>query len=140
MLIINMKSNSILKCSLTIIVIIPLLSQCISTASCGDWIYHNVFFYSHALSNDITINNQSLQVTCFKKDVHLFIFYQGFLPSWVKIKVWNNTGLISDDRELFCSIDAKNFTGILIRRPSILGNVWYLIGYCSIFWEHIGYN
>jgi hypothetical protein len=134
MLMSSMKSNSIFKCSLIIILIIPLLSQCISASSCGDWQTNNVFFSSYGYSTDLEINNQNSQVTCFKKNVRLSIYYKGFWPLWVKFKVWNDTGVFSDFRIDHCSLYATNFTGLIIHsiyRIHELGNAWYLFGYCS---------
>ena len=140
MLTITMEINSILRFSLTMIVIIPLLSQCVSVASCVDWRAHNVFFHSHAFTKELTINSHNQQFSCFKMNVHLFIYYLGVWPTWVRIKVWNNTNVLFDGSEPFCSIDAKNFTGFMIRRMSVLGDIWYLYGYCTDIWIYAGYN
>jgi len=143
MLTINMKSNSILICISIMILIIPTLTQCISASSRMDWQTNNVFFSSYGYSTDLEINNQSSQVTCFKKDVRLYIGYMGFWPLWVRFKVWNNTGVMDDFNYDHCSLYTTNFTGLIIHsiyRINEIGYAWYLFGYCNVFKIHSGYN
>lgn len=151
MLMSSMKINSIFKCSLTMILIIPLLSQCISASSQDaifnntvqcDWQQSNIFFYSYGLGTELEINNQSSHVNCFKKDVRLSIYYRGFWPLWVKFKVWNNTGVIADFNEMHCALYVTNFTGLIIHSIYQIteGHVWYLFGYCTYLKIQTGYN
>lgn len=131
---ITMQINSILKWSITQMLIILLLLQCISASSHGVWQRSNVSFFSYGLCNQIKINNQTSQVTCFKKNVRLELSYHGFWPMWAKFRVWNITGVIADFRIDHCLLRATNFTGLIFHSIYKLpkeGNVWYLFGHCD---------
>jgi hypothetical protein len=133
---ITMKINSILKCSLTIILLIPMLTQCISASSCDDWQHTNIFFCSYGYTDDFRINNQSVLTTCFKKNVYVDISYNGWLlnPRFI---VWNNSGLIEDFEFYHFNLFVTNFTGIIIHRIGLLiGNFRYLFGYCTVLKIH----
>ena len=156
MLIITMKINSILKCSLTIILLIPILTQCISASSRDaifnntipcDWQENNVFFYIHAYSDEKKITNQSVPVICFVNDVRLcislrmsFLLASLYIPIFIKIKVWNNTGLIIDGKDDHFNLLVTNFTGLIVHRRDLFGYVWYLYGDCSVLKVSKGYN
>jgi len=147
---ITMKINGILKCSLTIILLIPVLTQCISASSQDaifnntlpcDWQRNNVFFYIHAYSDEKRITNQSVPVICFVKDVRLCIsFRMSVWPLFVKIKVWNNTGLIIDGKDDHFNLVVTNFTGLILHRKDLFGYVWCLYGDCSVLKVSKGYN
>ncbi len=106
-----------------------------------DWETPKVSFYSHGYSNDLRINDESIFRNCFVKDVKLYIYYK--MPLWPlfpNFKIWNQTGLIVDFDVFFCHFYAKNFTGLIIHRISLIGNFWYIVGYCEYFKIRTGYS
>lgn len=149
MLIINMLYINTIKSLLTIILVCIISSQSILVSSQNiiinnikhyDWRHPDVFFFSHGYSKDLRINNKNSLVTCFVKDEELYIYYQmPFWPLFPRFKVWNNTGLIADFNVFFCSFDATNFTGIIIHKISLIGNFYYVYGYCRDFKITTGY-
>ena len=149
MLLIIMKISSIIKFTVSIMLVIIIftqnalaLSQNIisnNTNTC-DWQRNNVFFSIHAYSDEINITNQSLPTVCYVKDVNLSIsFRMSFWPLFIKIKVWNNSGLIIDAKDDHFYLIAQNFTGFIFHRKCLLGYVWYLYGDCNFFKMQSGY-
>ncbi|UCB58098.1 MAG: hypothetical protein JSV67_05695 [Thermoplasmatales archaeon] len=144
-----MKTINIIKFSLTIVLIIIILSQCISAGTQDatinniktyNWQRNNVFFYIHAYSDEESITNQNLPVICFVKDINLSIFFEMlFWPLFIKIKVWNNSGLIFDGIYDFFYLIATNFTGLIIHTKGLFRYEWYLFGYCNILKIEKGY-
>jgi hypothetical protein len=143
MLIDNMLNIGIIKCLLTILLIILVSSPCILASSkepiinenvtCS-WHETDVFFCTRGYSNDLRINNNTMFRTCIPTDVNLSIKYE--LPLWplyTSFKVWNETGFINDFKVDHCHFYAANFTGLIIHRLSLLGNFWYIIGHCNDF-------
>jgi len=145
----SMKTNIILRCSVTLMIILQIISQ-YSSASTQDMIYnttfpcdiqeHNVSFYCHAYSNKERITNQSLPVVWFVKDVRLSIFFEMSFYRYNKFKVWNDTGVIIDGKIDHCFLTATNYTGIIIHRRGVLGYVWHLYGSCKNFKLDEPYN
>ena len=62
-----------------------------------------------------------------------------FWPLFIKIKVWNNSGLIIDCKDDHFRLIAQNFTGLIFHRKCLLGYVWYLYGDCNVFKMQSGY-
>ena len=149
MLSISMKTSSIIKCSLNILLITTIFTQSAlalsqnkisnNTETC-DWQRNNVFFYIHSYSDEENITNQSLPTVCYVKDINLGIsFRMSFWPLFIKIKVWNNTGLIIDGKDDHFYFIAQNFNGFIFHRKCFLGHVWYLFGNCKVLKIQKGY-
>ena len=144
-----MKSNNIINFSLTIVLFIIILIQCISAGSedaiinnikTQDWQRNNVFFYINAYSDKEKITNQSLPFICYLKDVNLSISLRmSFWPLFIKIKVWNTTGLIIDGKDDHFYLTAQNFTGLIFHRKCLYGYVWYIYGNSSVLKTQSGY-
>lgn len=146
---ISMNISSIIKYLLTIILIITIITQSTVALSQNiisintntyDWQRNNVFFYIHSYSDKENITNQSLSNICYVKDIKLNIsFRMSIWPLFIKIKVWNNTGLIIDGKDDHFYLISQNFTGLIFHRKCLLGYVWYLFGNCSVLKIHKGY-
>ena len=137
----SVKSISIFNCSTILLLIILMLSgisaslqgEIINRTVPCDWQQDNVFFYIHAYSDDDKIDNYSIPFIFLKKDLRLCISLRmSVWPLFIKIKVWNDTGLIIDCRDDHFYLVTENFTGLITHRRDLLGYVWNIFGYCNV--------
>jgi len=144
-----MKTSNIIRFSLTIVLIIIILTQCISAISQDaiintnknyEWQANNVYFYIHAYSDEGRITNQSLPIICYVKNISLGIsFHMLFWPLFIKIKAWKNSGILLDGIDDHFYLIATNFTGIIFHRIGYFAHVWFLYGYCDVLKIQKGY-